>query len=105
MKTILITALAAGICGVAATTASAQETVTGAPRGITPVTVEGYGPSSIVVCNSAGYCWQALERYDYSPTAQVEVHPYGWTWNDGDRYAWREHTGRGYWMGDQREAF
>jgi hypothetical protein len=30
MKTILITVLAAGICGAAATTASAQETVTGA---------------------------------------------------------------------------
>jgi hypothetical protein len=106
MKTILIAALAAGICGtMAATTAFAQETVTGAPKGTAPATIEGYGPSSVIVCNGAGYCWHAVQQYDYPASAQVEVHPYGWQWNDGDRFAWREHSGRGYWAGDEWQVF
>ena len=107
MKHFLITALTAGtICvTAAATTAIAQETVTGAPKGTAPATIEGYGPSSAIVCNAAGYCWHSLERYDYPQGAQVEVHPYDWRWNNGDRYVWREHTGRGYWRGSDWEQF
>jgi hypothetical protein len=107
MKSFLIAALSAtAVCGFAAATpALAQDTVTGAPRGTAPVTVEGYGPSSVVVCNEAGYCWHSAERYDYPPNANVAVHPYNWRWNEGDRFAWREHTGRGYWQGDEWQAF
>ena len=107
MKCFLIAALSAtAICGFAAATpAFAQETVTGAPKGTAPVTVEGYGPSSVVVCNAAGYCWHSKERYDYPSGAGVEVHPHGWTWDNGDNYAWREHPGRGYWHGDAWQVF
>lgn len=68
---LLISALSAtAILGVTvATPAAAQATVTGAPKGTAPVTVEGYGPSSVIVCNAAGYCWHSMERYDYPPDA------------------------------------
>jgi hypothetical protein len=48
MKRLVLTFLStAAVCAVlSATPAAAQETVTGAPRGETPVTVEGYGNSS-----------------------------------------------------------
>jgi hypothetical protein len=104
---LLISALSAtAILGVTvATPAAAQATVTGAPKGTAPVTVEGYGPSSVIVCNAAGYCWHSMERYDYPPDAGVEIHPYGWQWDNGANYAWREHPGRGYWQGDEWRVF
>jgi hypothetical protein len=48
MKRLVLTFLStAAVCAVlSATPAAAQDTVTGAPRGQTPVTVEGYGNSS-----------------------------------------------------------
>ena len=108
MKYLLTAALSAvAIYGTAfAMSASAQETVTGAPAGTAPATVEGYGPSSVIVCDEAGTtCWHSLERYDYPQGAGVVVHPYGWRWNEGDHYVWREHAGRGYWRGSEWEPF
>jgi hypothetical protein len=70
MKNSLIAALSAtGIsCLAAATAAYAQETAPGAPRGTAPATIEGYGPSSAIVCDQAGTtCWHSVERYDYPP--------------------------------------
>ena len=48
MKRLVLTFLStAAVCAVVSTTpAAAQDTVTGAPRGTVPVTVEGYGNSS-----------------------------------------------------------
>src|ERR1700752_692073 len=48
MKRLVLTFLStAAVCAVVSTTpAAAQDTVTGAPRGTAPVTVEGYGSSS-----------------------------------------------------------
>ena len=48
MKRLVLTFLSmAAVCAVvSATPAAAQDTVTGAPRGTEPVTVEGYGNSS-----------------------------------------------------------
>jgi hypothetical protein len=108
MKCFLIAALSATALSAlaAATPALAQATVTGAPKGTAPVTIEGYGPSSAIVCDQAGTtCWHSVQRYDYPPNASVVVHPYDWQWNEGDRYVWREHTGRGYWQGDQWTQF
>jgi hypothetical protein len=107
MKTISISVLStAALCALAAaTSASAQQTVTGAPRGTAPVTIEGYGPSSAIVCDGSGECWHSVQRYDYPQGARVEVHPYNWQWNDGQNYAWREHPGRGYWQNGQWQAF
>jgi hypothetical protein len=78
----------------------------GAPMGTAPVTIEGYGPSSAIVCDQAGTtCWHSVQRYDYPPNANVVVHPYDWQWDSGANYVWREHTGRGYWQGEQWQQF
>jgi hypothetical protein len=76
------------------------------PKGTAQVTIEGYGPSSAIVCDQAGTtCWHSVERYDYPPNANVVVHPYDWQWDSGANYVWREHTGRGYWQGEQWQQF
>jgi hypothetical protein len=68
--------------------------------------IEGYGPSSAIVCDQAGTtCWHSVERYDYPPNANLVIHPYDWQADNGANFAWREHTGRGYWRGDHWEAF
>jgi opacity protein-like surface antigen len=107
MKYFLIAALSAtAICGSAAMTASAQETVTGAPKGTAPATIEGYGPSSAIICDQAGTtCWHSVDRYDYPSGANVVVHPYDWRADNGANYAWREHPGRGYWHGNEWQQF
>ena len=101
MKSFLIAALwATTTCGFAlATPAAAQATVSGAPKGTAPVTIEGYGPSSAIICDQAGTtCWHSVDRYEYPPNANVVVHPYDWQADNGANYAWREHPGRGYWQ-------
>lgn len=81
---ITISALAA------ATPVLAQADAPGAPKGTAPVTIEGYGPSSAIVCDEAGTtCWHSVERYEYPPNAHVVVHPYDWRWDTGAKYAWR----------------
>ena len=108
MKCFLIAALSATALSAlaAATPAVAQETAPGSPRGTAPATIEGYGPSSAIVCDQAGTtCWHSVERYDYPPNANVVVHPYDWQWDSGANYAWREHPGRGYWQGENWQQF
>jgi hypothetical protein len=107
MKSSLLSAVSmAAFCAFAAATpVVAQETVTGAPRGTAPATIEGYGPSSAIVCNGSGECWHSVQRYDYPQGVQVDVHPFDWSWNDGQNYAWREHPGRGYWQNGEWQIF
>ena len=108
MKSFLIAALSATTISAlaAATPVAAQADAPGAPKGTAPVTIEGYGPSSAIVCDQAGTtCWHSVDRYDSPANANVVVHPYDWQADNGAKYSWREHTGRGYWMGDQWQAF
>src|ERR1700759_541765 len=94
MKCFLIAALSAtAISALAtATPALAQATVTGAPRATAPVTIEGYGPSSAIVCDQAGTtCWHSVQRYDYPPNANVVVHPYDWRAENDAQLASRKH--------------
>ncbi|HEV7480245.1 MAG TPA: hypothetical protein VGO05_08195, partial [Roseiarcus sp.] len=68
MKCLLIAALSATALSALATAtpAAAQGTAPGSPRGTAPVTIEGYGPSSAIVCDQAGTtCWHSVDRYDY----------------------------------------
>lgn len=53
--------------------------------------------SAAIACNNDGECWHVKNAYKYQPTWGVVVHPNGWKWGVGERYRWREHTGRGYW--------
>lgn len=54
--------------------------------------------SAYVVCNQAGECWHAHDRYDYPATAGVVVHDDGWVFDRPGFYRWaKDRPGRGYW--------
>jgi hypothetical protein len=53
--------------------------------------------SAAVACNRDGECWHVKNAYNYKPEFGVVVHENGWKWGTGEKYRWREHTGRGYW--------
>ena len=55
--------------------------------------------SAAIACNGAGACWHVHGAYTYAPSYGVVVHPNNWRWGPTDHYAWREHSGRGYWRG------
>ena len=55
--------------------------------------------SARIVCNEDGDCWHATTDYDYRPEFKLTVHPDDWKWKEGEKHAWREHEGRGYWHG------
>ena len=61
--------------------------------------------SARIVCNTDGDCWHVHGDFAYPPTAGVIIHPDDWRWKDGDRFAWKEHDGRGYWHGGEWRAF
>ena len=92
MKNCLIAALSATALSMlaAVTPAAAQENAPGSPKGTAPATIEGYGPSSAIVCDQAGTtCWHSVERYDYPSGANVVVHPYNWQADNGAKYSWK----------------
>jgi hypothetical protein len=35
--------------------------------------------------------------YGYQPAFGLTVRPNDWKWKDGEKHAWREHDGKGYW--------
>jgi hypothetical protein len=77
IKTVLATAMGAGILAVSALSASAA-----------------------IVC-SGNVCWHTPGAYEYPPEAGVMVHPDGWRWGPNEHFSWREHEGRGYWRGEK----
>ena len=67
--------------------------------GLGAVSLTATAASAAIVCNGEGACWHVRRPYAYAPAYGVVVHPNGWRWGPGERYAWREHAGRGYWRG------
>ena len=61
--------------------------------------------SASVVCNQDGDCWHTQADYAYQPEFGVTVHPNAWKWTEGEKHAWREHEGRGYWRGGSWKLF
>ncbi len=55
--------------------------------------------SAAIVCNTEGDCWHVQKEYVFPPAAHVTIHPDTWHWGPGQRFAFREHEGRGYWRG------
>src|ERR1700685_4833472 len=103
MKCVLIAVLSATALSALApaTPAAAQATAPGSPRGTAPVTIEGYGPSSAVVCDEAGTtCWHSVDRYDYPSGAHVVVHPYDWQGGNGGHHTRRGNPRAGAWEGE-----
>ena len=72
-KTLLGTAMGAGMLAFSTMTASAA-----------------------IVC-SGDVCWHTHARYDYPSSARVIVHPDNWRWGPREHFVFREHEGRGYW--------
>ena len=56
------------------------------------------GASAAVVC-SGNTCWHSHERYEFPPSARVVIHDDDWKWKRHEHYRWREHEGHGYWRG------
>ena len=73
---------------------AAAALLAGAAIGVTASTA-----SAAIVCNAENVCWHVRDRYHYNyrPEFGVVVHENGWRWGPGEHYAFREHTGRGYW--------
>jgi hypothetical protein len=61
--------------------------------------------SARIVCNEDGDCWHVHADYDYQPSFGLSIHPDDWKWKDGEKHAWREHEGRGYWRGKDWKDF
>jgi hypothetical protein len=58
--------------------------------------------SAAIVC-TGNVCWHTHERYEYPLGAHVAIHEDNWRWHE--RFAFREHGGRGYWSGDVWNEF
>jgi len=56
--------------------------------------------SQAAIACSGAVCWHTGERYEYPGQSGVIVHPDDWRWGPHEKYAWREHGGRGYWRDD-----
>jgi hypothetical protein len=54
--------------------------------------------SAAIVCNKH-YCWHVTDVLEYPVEAGVIVHPDDWRWGPHEHFAFREHVGRGYWVG------
>ena len=58
--------------------------------------------SAYVVCNRFGDCWHSDQRYRYTPSIGVRIHPDHWyfhrDWARAPNRHWREYReGRGYY--------
>jgi hypothetical protein len=77
-----------------------SKTLFGAAVGAGVLAVSVLNASAAIVC-SGNVCWHAREAYTYPAQARVVVHPDEWRWGARERFAWREHEGRGYWRGER----
>jgi hypothetical protein len=58
--------------------------------------------SAAIVC-SGNVCWHTQERFEYPARAGIVVHEDDW--RPGPRITFREHEGRGYWHGSRWTAW
>jgi hypothetical protein len=73
--------------------------------GVSAVTLVATNASAAIVCNADGDCWHTQTDYQYQPTFGLVVHQNDWKWKEGDKHAWREHDGKGYWKGGSWQTF
>ena len=69
------------------------------------LTMAATNASARIVCNEDGDCWHAKTDYEYQPAFGLSVHPNDWKWKEGEKHAWREHEGKGYWRGGSWKEF
>ena len=73
--------------------------------GVSVVVLMSTSASTAVVCNKEGDCWHTPTEYPYRPTFGLTVHESDWEWREGEKHAWREHEGKGYWKGGSWQTF
>ena len=73
--------------------------------GASAVALMSTSASAAIVCNMEGDCWHTQAVYVYQPTFGLVVHEDNWKWKEGEKHAWREHEGRGYWRGGSWQVF
>ena len=73
--------------------------------GVSAVALISTSASAGIVCNSDGDCWHTQTDYQYQPSFGLTVHSNDWKWNEGEKHAWREHKGKGYWKGGSWQTF
>ncbi len=74
-----------------------MKTAAAAVLGLSALALSATAASAAVACNGEGQCWHVHRNYAYAPEYGVAVHPNNWRWGQNEHYAWREHSGRGYW--------
>jgi hypothetical protein len=77
---------------------SKSKTLLAAAIGASALVLSMASASAAIVC-SGRVCWHTHGDFDYPADARVIVHPDDWHWGRGERFAFREHEGRGYWRG------
>lgn len=73
--------------------------------GVSAVALACTNASAAIVCNQDGDCWHTQTDYEYQPSFGLSVHQNDWKWKEGEKHAWREHEGKGYWQGGNWKDF
>jgi hypothetical protein len=76
-----------------------------AMMGVSAVASISTNASAAIVCNEEGDCWHTQAEYTYQPAFSLSVHQNDWKWKEGEKHAWREHAGKGYWKGGNWTGF
>ena len=74
-----------------------SKTLIGTAIGAGLLALSSVSASAAVAC-TGNVCWHTHERYAYSPEARVIIHDDDW--RPTEKFVIREHEGRGYWKGD-----
>lgn len=74
-----------------------SKTLIGTAIGAGLLALSSVSASAAVAC-TGNVCWHTHERYAYPPEARVVIH--GDDWHPSEKFVIREHEGRGYWRGD-----
>jgi hypothetical protein len=72
------------------------KTLIGAAMGAGMLALSSVGAFAAIVCQG-NVCWHTHEAYDYPHEAGIVVHEDNWRWGPHEKFAFREHEGRGYW--------
>jgi len=72
--------------------------------GAAVVVTSTFSASAAIVCQG-NVCWHTHEAYDFPHEAGVVVHEDNWRWGPHEKFAFREHEGRGYWHGGKWVAW
>jgi hypothetical protein len=72
--------------------------LTAAAIGAAAIMTSTLSASAAIVCQG-NVCWHTHEAYDFPHEAGIVVHEDNWHWGPHEKFAFREHEGRGYWHG------